>query len=171
MTDEREIIRCGSCQLNQFMTATGQCRKCGTKLEKPKEPVETAPPAQPAQQSLFWGTILLKLRTRRGLSQTKLAKKINRPRTFISKLERRAFPPTISTCLLLADGLNIKIEMLIGNADERREIIARKLMRDPFICEIQVAAAHLSREMRGIVISTARSLAYKQGVFVDYMQV
>lgn len=32
MSEEREITRCGRCELRQFMTASRHCRRCGSAL-------------------------------------------------------------------------------------------------------------------------------------------
>lgn len=60
---------------------------------------------------------LQRLRARRGLSQEALAEQSGLHRTEISLLERAEREPRLSTILLLAHALDVKIQALLKGAD------------------------------------------------------
>lgn len=115
--DERKVIRCSHCKLNQFETKSGFCRKCSWPLpgmekeEEVREPVKIEvwrPPVKP-EIPVQWGkrelepclahikTVIRLVRSMQGMSQRDLAQKILVPRTYISKIENGKAIPTISS--------------------------------------------------------------------------
>jgi ribosome-binding protein aMBF1 (putative translation factor) len=100
--DTKAVIRCKKCQLNQFMTRQGTCRRCRRPLlcEEPAVvvpeilPAQSAQAAGPARPSIDMATAIWLLRSARGLSQRAMAKKMGIARTYISKLEGNRCVPS-----------------------------------------------------------------------------
>jgi ribosome-binding protein aMBF1 (putative translation factor) len=112
--DSRETIRCSNCDLNQFKTASGNCRKCS-------EPYISAAPipaaeAEPISISDLYplhgrqtdsGRAVKILRTVLNLSQRRLAERMGVPRTYVSKLEQHHADPTLSSIARLSVAFGI----------------------------------------------------------------
>ena len=60
------------------------------------------------------------VRTRRGLSQEKLAELADLDRTFVSMIERGKRRPTLETAKRLAGALNIPLSAMIASAERRK---------------------------------------------------
>jgi DNA-binding XRE family transcriptional regulator len=127
---EREVVKCAACLLTQFMTRSGNCRRCHVSLLPEPEP-EPAPatPAEvvvmPAVRSRkpyvrkyqeptlhIAGTVKM-LRMALGLSQRALAKRMFVPRTYISKLENGKASPLITHLLRLCSALGVTPYQLV----------------------------------------------------------
>lgn len=67
---------------------------------------------------------LKKLREEKGLSQQKLAEKINTNQQNIHNYEHGSYQPDIQTLKLLANYFETSIDYLVGNTDIRRKIEA-----------------------------------------------
>ena len=86
------VVRCPHCQLNQFMTSKGLCRRCGKVLipPPPPSPVEELHEVavNPVSGETFSEAVKLVLCAHRGeMSQRNLAQKLGVPRSYISKVE------------------------------------------------------------------------------------
>ena len=103
--DSKAVIRCQKCQLNQFMTRQGNCRRCHQPLlcEEPPVIVPEFQPAQSARSaqssgaarpSIDMATAIWLVRSARGMSQRDMAKKMGIARTYISKLEGNRCVPS-----------------------------------------------------------------------------
>lgn len=163
----RLVTRCRSCGLNQFLPTGNRCRKCSARLTTPDLDVL---PEFPSQRYLFWGQLVTDLRRRRGYTQGQVAQRMRVPRTYISKLERRMRPATISAILRLAHALHIEPDELIPEPDAARARHVRRLLADPFIAELAAAARGLPVESLTVVLLTARSLARGQMTFEEWVQ-
>lgn len=119
--DTKAVIRCKKCQLNQFMTRQGNCRRCRYPLlcEEPPVilpeclPVQTAGPVRP---SIDMATAIWLLRSARGLSQRDMAKKMGIARTYISKLEGNRCVPSPPQIRRIADILEVSEYCLVALA-------------------------------------------------------
>lgn len=67
----------------------------------------------------LFGTILREIRTKRGISQEKLAEFCELDRTYISLLERGLRQPTLTTIFKLSEALEILPSELIGITEKR----------------------------------------------------
>jgi ribosome-binding protein aMBF1 (putative translation factor) len=88
----REVIRCAHCQLNQFATVSGHCRKCRKPLtlETPKaEPEEVVPDSAIGGLALDQAMrdVLWLFRKLRRLTQSQLAARMKTRGNYISKQE------------------------------------------------------------------------------------
>src|SRR6266700_2928618 len=114
----REIIRCPHCRLNQFMTCNQNCRKC--RLELIAKPVEVPVVIPPEPLSNFnrpvelghmgIPALLVVLRHAFEMSQRDLARILNCPRTYISKLERGHSEPALRTLPRLAAPFGLSVQ-------------------------------------------------------------
>jgi DNA-binding XRE family transcriptional regulator len=122
--DTKAVIRCKKCQLNQFMTRQGNCRRCRRPLlcEEPPVIVPECLPAQsaqfagPARPSIDMATAIWLLRSARGLSQRDMAKKMGIARTYISKLEGNRCVPSPPQIRRIAGILEVSEYCLVALA-------------------------------------------------------
>jgi ribosome-binding protein aMBF1 (putative translation factor) len=124
ISDHREVIRCRHCHLNQFVTVSGNCRKCSRLLIVVETEPDPMPPAKPLIDQPGVRTFTAKgcepvryvvpdiafavrlMRDVMGLSQRDLAIRMDRPRTYVSKVENRKSEPNAQSIENLAGGLN-----------------------------------------------------------------
>lgn len=103
----RPVWRCPKCGLNQFVTVSGKCRRCGFDppawVPEPKPEPEPAPVVAPVSL----GRRFAQIRVRLGFSQRQLAAKMNVPRTYISKIENEVSSPTITSLEKAAEAMGI----------------------------------------------------------------
>ena len=124
--DSKAVIRCQKCQLNQFMTRQGNCRRCHQPLlcEEPPVIVHEFQPAQsagPARPSVDMATAIWLLRSARGLSQRAMAKKMGIARTYISKLEGNRCVPSPGQISRIAGTLEVSEYCLVALATVHSE--------------------------------------------------
>jgi DNA-binding XRE family transcriptional regulator len=127
--NQREVLRCPWCKLNQFMTSSKHCRKCRKALVPNLDPVPVAiEPVEPVDVPLQWAVsehkaaphfseLFRVLRMAQGLSQSELAAKMGCPRTYISKIETRKITPIIASFLKIADALGVTPQALVYMAE------------------------------------------------------
>ena len=119
--DNVPVLRCKSCQLNQFVTKSGLCRRCHKPLfvEEPvvceKKEEIAQPPASTSGRNapIDMGRAIWLLRSVRGLSQRAMAQRMGTARTYISKLETNRCMPTTTQIRRLAGTLEVSEYCLI----------------------------------------------------------
>jgi ribosome-binding protein aMBF1 (putative translation factor) len=134
----REIHRCRHCRLVQFVTASGNCRKCRTPYLEPEQPKAPEQPEEPLRfdsagrsvrlprQSQFdFGFAVYTLRHVFGWSQSELACWLAAPRTWLTKIENNNVVPTLESLERLAEVFTLSPRELvclamIGSDDEIR---------------------------------------------------
>jgi DNA-binding XRE family transcriptional regulator len=122
--ESKAVIRCKKCQLNQFMTRQGNCRRCHGPLlcEEPPvivpefQPVQSDQSAGPARPSVDMATAIWLLRSARGMSQRAMAKKMGIARTYISKLEGNRCVPSPGQISRIAGTLEVSEYCLVALA-------------------------------------------------------
>jgi transcriptional regulator with XRE-family HTH domain len=119
--DAREVLRCPKCTMNQFLTASGKCRKCRAPL-KPEQRIEAfAKPPEPTgdrqTRTIDIGFAVNFLRNVHNISQAKLAARMRVPRTWISKLENLGIEPTMDSIERLSAGLEVSALALVTIAE------------------------------------------------------
>jgi transcriptional regulator with XRE-family HTH domain len=163
---EREVLRCESCKLVQFRTATDACRRCKKSLlpEPPKvQPAislvaEAVVPSKHGE-GLQVASAVRDLRHVRNLSQRQLAARMGVPRTYISKIENGKAMPTLSSLDRLARALQVDISALLRDAPTRHRDESAVLLTDPFLAEIAKFTAHLTSTQKSIFLNHVRELA------------
>jgi ribosome-binding protein aMBF1 (putative translation factor) len=124
----REVVACEHCGLVQFKTDSAACRRCYESLQPPLSEEKTkqedgggallashkALTDEEMYDQLAAGlTRAVKaLRALKRLSQTDLGKRMNRPRTYISKIERGRIVPTFGSLIRIARGLQVDMLLL-----------------------------------------------------------
>jgi transcriptional regulator with XRE-family HTH domain len=161
--ESREVLRCERCQLVQFRTHTGDCRRCHKPLEV-EEPVLPATAPRSAQdssapQELDVARAVRTLRNARGLSQRQLAGRMGVPRTYISKIENAKAMPTLSSLERLATALEAPMAELVHDARSRREQLLTAVLADEFLCELLPMVCRLDSFQQQVVLSNARDMA------------
>ncbi len=119
--EEKTVIRCKKCQLNQYMTQNGDCRRCHHPLLFEEPPMVAAPVAetQPkisSRPTVDMATAIWMLRSARGLSQRQMAKKMGIARTYISKLESNRCQPSPAQIARIAGTLEVSEYCLVALA-------------------------------------------------------
>jgi transcriptional regulator with XRE-family HTH domain len=161
--DQREVVRCDRCQLVQFRTNNGLCRKCHASLD-PDEPEiliqEPAPPPTSINEhgkGLQVASAIRSLRQRSGLSQRQLALRMSVPRTYVSKIENEKATPTLSSLERLARALQVSVpELLAGGSSQEGNI--RELLSDDFIAELVPHVSQLNAMQLTSVLTQVREM-------------
>jgi transcriptional regulator with XRE-family HTH domain len=160
--ESREVLRCDHCQLMQFRTSNGNCRRCRKPLEIEEPLLPTlhihATPAAPSQE-INVARAVRKLRHEGSMSQRQLAGRMQVPRTYISKIENGKAIPTLSSLKRLADALGTPIASLVQDARSQREQARADVLCDPFLCEVLPLVAAMNAFQRQVVLSHARDMA------------
>jgi ribosome-binding protein aMBF1 (putative translation factor) len=129
--DTKAVIRCKKCQLNQFMTRQGTCRRCSRPLLSEQSPV-IAPELQPVQSdgptrpSVDMATAIWLLRSARGMSQRTMAKKMGIARTYISKLEGNRCVPSPGQISRIAGTLEVSEYCLVALATVHSQFASKQ---------------------------------------------
>ena len=160
--DLREVVRCPACQLTQFKTQTGDCRRC-TKPLQLAEVVEQLAPLPDLPAIAESGDVLSRLpgrirdlRIGRGYSQRELAERMNVPRTYISKLENGKGQPTLSSLDRLGKALRVPLAAFVEEGDA----VTAALRTDPFLAELAPLLAQVTEiEMRWILDAARQAAA------------
>jgi transcriptional regulator with XRE-family HTH domain len=77
---------------------------------------------------------MLALRTSRGLSLNQLADRCGLTKSFLSKVERKAAVPSITTAIKVSKALGVRVSHLLGEADDDSAIlVVRKNAGDSFV--------------------------------------
>lgn len=142
-TFTRTVLRCNHCQLVQFETSTGLCRRChrtpSVTTQSPPFHQEQAPRyvSHPPTLKIALGMRLRLLRSANHLSQRDLASRVGCPRTYVSKIECGRVLPSVRSLQRFADALHKTIELLL--CDERTFDATqqeRQIQQDPFLAEL-----------------------------------
>jgi transcriptional regulator with XRE-family HTH domain len=176
----REVIRCLRCQLVQFRTASGRCRRCVKALpprlllvRRAANSEESSPtvagqlPAGSRRpflvrnarlEKLTIGAKLVRCRKERGLSQTELARQAGIPRSYVSRMENNHLTPGPRIAARLAATLGITIVDLLSRAPESAS--EGLLAKDPVCAQLLLEFPRLEpREMATVLAEAQIMLA------------
>lgn len=159
--EAREVLRCEHCQLVQFRTSTGQCRRCHKGLE-PVEPPQSSihlHTGAPATEEIDIAKTVRGLRRERNLSQRQLATRMQVPRTYISKIENGKAVPTLSSLDRLARALEAPLSRLLEDGQSRRAQEVAAIFADPFLRELLPLLGYTNAFQRQVLLSHTRELA------------
>jgi len=157
----RPVVRCGSCKLVQFVPTSGNCRKCKQPLFREAEVVPSqqteATPSVPergfSEMTMTLSSRVKVLRRNRGMSQRDLARKMNVPRTYISKVENGKALPNITSLQRIAEGLQVTLPYLLDEGAP-----CSFLTTDPFLAELSDIASQLTDIQRSAILGHARGM-------------
>jgi DNA-binding XRE family transcriptional regulator len=108
---ERVVVRCPSCRLVQYSTASNRCRRCYLPLTVQPPP----PPPAPAPSRPNVAAGVRNWRRMRGLTQKQLAVASQLPRTYISRIENGRIIPGLVTLERVAGALSVSLPFLLGS--------------------------------------------------------
>jgi DNA-binding XRE family transcriptional regulator len=130
---DKEAARCANCNLNQFMTKTGLCRRCRHSINgEPAKDAVSQPQTESIsdltdvakvvflsseRRSIDTGFAVKLLRLTRMMSQHELAAKVGMARTYISKVENNTIQPSATTFTKLARALDCPAALMIQIAE------------------------------------------------------
>lgn len=141
----RRTVRCTRCQLVQFETASGLCRRChmpqsighvddGLLREDQRSHVAALSHDAIA---IRVGSRVRMIRTEQHLSQRDLGSRLNCPRTYLSKIEGGKIVPTLLNLRRLAEVLRTDVYLLV--CDEQMFDTVRRwqaIEKDPTLTEL-----------------------------------
>ena len=177
----REVIRCQGCQLVQFRTVSGRCRRCAKSVpprlvlvphvasaEEPSKalgrrfPVRPSSPPRPflLRDAHFEkpkiGAKLARLRKERGLSQTELARLADIPRSYVSRMENDHLMPGPRIASRLAAAVGVEIVDLLSCEAARGS--ASLLSKDPTCARLLSEFSRLDPQRMAAVLAKARHM-------------
>lgn len=116
---EREVVKCGSCLLNQYMTRNELCRRCKVSL-RPEVVAAPTVAEVSAPVPLFTDSLDHKMalslrlcRQAQGLSQRDLAKRMGAQRTYVSKMENGGVVPSLRNIPRFAEAIGVSMHELV----------------------------------------------------------
>ena len=166
--EAREVLRCDYCNLVQFRTSNSLCRRCHRPLEVEELPplapqlVANQSPAASAEAGLQVAGQVRELRKARHLSQRQVAKRMQVPRTYISKIENGKAIPTVGSLERLAAALEVDVCHLVRDARSRRDEEVASILGDPFLAEIAALLPRLDSMQRMRFSGAVRDAAKNQ---------
>lgn len=189
----REVIRCQGCQLVQFRTNSGCCRRCARPLSPRRALVPRTASAKkpsPALPRLFpvspssppgpflrrdarfakpkIGAQLVRLRNARGLSQTQLARWARIPRSYVSRMENDHLTPGPRIASRLAATLEVAIVDLLSCEPERGS--DGLLSKDPTCARLLSEFSRLEPRKMAAVLAEARRMVEGNGVTAKWKE-
>lgn len=161
--EAREVLRCDYCSLVQFRTSNSLCRRCHRPLEVeellPPAPQLVASQSASAEAGLQVAGQVRELRKARHLSQRQVAKRMQVPRTYISKIENGKAIPTVGSLERLAAALEVDVSHLVRDARSRRDEEVAAILGDPFLAEIAALLPNLDSMQRILFSGAVRDAA------------
>jgi transcriptional regulator with XRE-family HTH domain len=135
--DNREVVRCGFCNLVQFRAPSNDCRRCHrlveTQIIEPVVPPPvcemSAPTPPPVGFMARLPEVLRNRRLRLHLSQSDLKMRTGFTRTYISKIERGEAIPNLFSLERYAQGLGTRGSSLVARTEDLAAKLARPLER------------------------------------------
>ncbi len=158
---ERAVIRCIICDLVQYETRSGNCRRCGYSLPQrissllllsiviSPEPPNDYRPAQVVEQI---GARIRELRGMRGWKQRELARRANIARPYLGRVEVGAMKPSIGVLEKISEALGVSLQRILLSDATHHEIV-----EDPFIRAFLPFLRRLSIRQWKLVFKTLAS--------------
>ena len=121
----RNVVRCRHCELRQFETVNGKCRRCHQLFVDP-EPIALPTPAAAAASPIpsaynpvfdvcFWlPFVFCYLRNRAGINQRELSEIMGCPRQYVVRFETGSLVPVMAQIFRFADGIGVGVGELLG---------------------------------------------------------
>lgn len=124
----REVVRCRHCNLVQYVTEWGRCRRCRQMLTEVEVKPATQPPATVDSTAVFnykhlvginkgLAQVMKVMRLATGLSQRDMAAKLGINRVHVSRFERGETTPSIRSVERFAKALGVSISFLMLMAE------------------------------------------------------
>ena len=165
MSETREVLSCPHCRLVQFRTRNSRCRRCQRSLDDRLEhsicPVPDPVNSTTAMENRLGITQIVGRRVReirkmQALSQMDLARSLNVPRTYLSKVETCKVLPTIGALYRLAGALRVEVHQLLLSNE------ALELSQDSFLVEIASMIHSLAPEQKAVILRAVRDISMRR---------
>ncbi|MBI3404459.1 MAG: helix-turn-helix transcriptional regulator [Acidobacteria bacterium] len=139
---DRDVVRCKICQLVQYRTRVGNCRRCLRMLPAKVEYLIPPPPVQdlPGDDRQLledWhnsdtvehiGERIRQLRESRGMTQSQLQSSSKVSRSYLSRIESGQMTPSLGTLEKISEALSVGLSRFFVP-----ESTGEALLEDPFI--------------------------------------
>jgi transcriptional regulator with XRE-family HTH domain len=166
MSEIREVLSCPHCGLVQFRTQNSACRRCHHPLDDTFQ-VPICPAPNSIQSAIpiashrskavqIVGKRVREIRKLQALSQRDLARRMNVPRTYLSKVENCKVVPTVGTLCRMAAALGVDVCHLLYS----REFL--EMSEDELLKEIAPLVPSLTPEQRAVILRAARDAAVRR---------
>ncbi len=157
--DSREVVRCDRCHLVQFRLKSSLCRRCHTCLDQPEQKSRATSTKCNPRSYLRVAKAIRALRQHGGLSQRQLARRMNVPRTYVSKVENDRATPTLVMLERLSGALEVSVADLLSESKNRHQEQVRELLSDRFIARLRPFVVKLDDTQRtSLMIELLRNL-------------
>lgn len=161
--DSREVVRCDRCHLVQFRLKSNLCRRCHTCLDQPEQKSRATQRIAPTncnpRSYLQVAKAIRALRQHGGLSQRQLARRMNVPRTYISKVENDRATPSLVMLERLSGALEVSVGDLLSESENSHQEQVRELLSDRFIAQLRPFVVKLDGMQRtSLMIELLRNL-------------
>jgi transcriptional regulator with XRE-family HTH domain len=104
------------------------------------------------------------LRLRLGLSQRQLARRMETPRSYVSKIENGKALPMLPSLERLARALQVTVPELLRGCERSRQDEVRELMADRFIADLIPFVTRLGEIQRRAVLVQVHRLTLRVAV-------
>lgn len=159
----RSTIRCYTCGLNQFVTSSGNCRRCSKTLYLLPE----SEPEKQQEQIVVQETVSFRIlrslpcrirtaRLARNMTQEKVSLNAGYGRATLSRFEKGSMLPSPGGLLRIAGSIGVPIAGLLS-LDPR--IL---LTDDPWIIEIAVHVKQFDVKQRSAIITAIKAVATRE---------
>jgi transcriptional regulator with XRE-family HTH domain len=180
--EKRRVVRCPGCGLVQYWPdGKEKCSRCKrivgwrltARLEmKPEQPIREKAEPFPGQG---FANRLKAVRKCRGLSQHEMARRLGRPRTWISKLENDMYTPFLGSleriCAVLEVTLAQMLDERLSPKDMTQKTQEELNSREAFMAEIQELLPQIKPHDRSVLLEMARGMAKVQYALPEWMTV
>ena len=146
---EREIIRCGSCNLVQFVTRNGCCRRCCRPLHHVTYQLPAPEPEPVKLVAADFGQQLRALRRARGWTQQQLEKLTGYSRSHLLRLEHGYQSPNLLTLYRIAAAFDLQVGDFFRVIDP---------LSDWFVREVAVVLPQLQPTQRSEILKVLQAI-------------
>ena len=157
VTEARRVVRCATCNLNQYMTVSGCCRRCSSRLDRPAYTLPEAPETILENPQIVavnsgesnsdtvanLGTRLRAIRRERGIMMSKKNGNGLLSYSYMSNIERGHMMPTLHSLEKLAEVYGVQLRDFLGPS---------LLLSDPFVREVAKSVKRLNEVQQKTVL-------------------
>jgi transcriptional regulator with XRE-family HTH domain/ribosomal protein S14 len=165
---DREVVRCRVCGLVQYLTKSGNCRRCLRVLPPKIELMVPPPPMQELpgdDRQLFehWpnretveniGQRIRQLRESRGMTQSQLQARSRVSRSYLSRIESGQMTPSLGTLEKIAEALGVGLNRFFIPQSN-----GEALMEDPFIQGLRPYLRQLDAEQWRSILKRLQAIS------------
>lgn len=165
---DREVVRCKVCGLVQYLTKSGNCRRCLRALPPKIELMMPPPPPQELpgdDRQLFeqWpnretveniGQRIRQLRESRGMTQSQLQARSRVSRSYLSRIESGQMTPSLGTLEKIAEALGVGLNRFFVPQSN-----GEALMEDPFIQGLRPYLRQLDSEQWQSILKRLQAIS------------